>query len=344
MNIFKSINPFNQELIAEHPVFTSEQIDAALSNAEKAFHNWKTTSFQQRSDLLFKLSTVLKNNKEQYALHIALEMGKILAEARAEVEKCALACEYYAENGPILLQDKIIDSDARKSLVAYDPIGAVFAVMPWNFPFWQVIRFAAPTIMAGNVALLKHAKNVSLCAKDIEAAFIEAGFPTGVFQTLIANANQSEQIIAHDIVQGVTLTGSESAGSAVASLAGKHIKKSVLELGGSDPFIVLDDADVLAAAKIATKSRMQNAGQSCIAAKRFIVTQKIEQDFIQAFKNEIALIHQGDQLLATSTMGPVSSVVAADELTTQQQLSVDLGAQIIAGGFKNGANYAPTLL
>ena len=344
MNIFKSINPFNQELIAEHPVFTSEQIDAALSNAEKAFHNWKTTSFQQRSDLLFKLSTVLKNNKEQYALHIALEMGKILAEARAEVEKCALACEYYAENGPILLQDKIIDSDARKSLVAYDPIGAVFAVMPWNFPFWQVIRFAAPTIMAGNVALLKHAKNVSLCAKDIEAAFIEAGFPTGVFQTLIANANQSEQIIAHDIVQGVTLTGSESAGSAVASLAGKHIKKSVLELGGSDPFIVLDDADVLAAAKIATKSRMQNAGQSCIAAKRFIVTQKIEQDFIQAFKNEIALIHQGDQLLATSTMGPVSSVVAADELTTQQQQSVDLGAQIIAGGFKNGANYAPTVL
>ncbi len=344
MTIFKSINPFNQEQVGEYPVLDDARIEAALMVAEIAFEHWKKTTMQHRADLLIKLAAVLRANNEKYAMHISLEMGKILAESRAEVEKCAAACIYYAENGPDILQDRIIASDAKKSLVAYDPIGAVFAVMPWNFPFWQVIRFAAPTLLAGNVGLLKHAKNVSQCALDIEEAFLLAGFPVGVFQSLIMESSKSELVIAHPIVQGVTLTGSENAGSAIAALAGKHIKKSVLELGGSDPFIVLDDADMQQAAIIATKSRMQNAGQSCIAAKRFIVTKGAHDNFLTAFKSEIEKINQGNQLLDTTTMGPVSSLSAALELKQQQDSSVKKGAQIIIGSQNTGANYEPTIL
>jgi len=344
MTVFKSINPFNQEQIGEYPVLDDAKIEAALIVAEIAFNHWKKTTMQYRADLLHKLAAVLRANNEKYAMHISLEMGKILAESRAEVEKCAAACVYYAEHGSVILQDNIIASDAKKSLVAFDPIGAVFAVMPWNFPFWQVIRFAAPTLLAGNVGLLKHAKNVSQCALDIEEAFLLAGYPFGVFQSLIMESSKSELVIAHPVVQGVTLTGSENAGSAVAALAGKHIKKSVLELGGSDPFIVLDDADMQQAAIIATKSRMQNAGQSCIAAKRFIVTKGAYDNFIAAFKNEIEKINQGNQLLDTTNMGPVSSLSAASELKQQQDASIKLGAQVIIGSLSDGANYAPTIL
>ncbi len=344
MSVFKSINPFNQEVVGEYPEFTDAQIESALQLAASAFQDWKKTSYTHRATLLKNLAQQLRTNLDTYAMHISLEMGKVLAESKAEVEKCATACDYYAENGALLLQDRIIPSDAKKSLVAYDPIGAVFAVMPWNFPFWQVIRFAAPTIMAGNVGLLKHAKNVSQCALDIESAFLAAGFPKGVFQALIIPASKSEKIIAHDIVQGVTLTGSENAGSAVAALAGKYIKKSVLELGGSDPFIVLNDADVNLAASIATKSRMQNAGQSCIAAKRFIVCSQVKDDFLNAFQQNIAQIKQGNQLEANTTMGPVSSLAAATELEIQQDNSVKKGARVIIGSKRNGANYEPTIL
>ncbi|MBC8173902.1 MAG: NAD-dependent succinate-semialdehyde dehydrogenase [Chitinophagales bacterium] len=344
MRIFQSINPFDQSVIAEHEVFTDEKIGSALENSETAFQFWKQTALPQRSDLFKKLAETLRTNKEKYALNISLEMGKILKESKAEVEKCAVCCEYYAEHGEAFLKDEIIKSDAHKSLVAFDPIGAVFAVMPWNFPFWQVIRFAVPAIMAGNVGLLKHAKNVTQCALHLQEAFLEAGFPENIFQVLIIESSQSEKIIQHDIVQGVTLTGSEGAGASVASIAGKCIKKTVMELGGSDAFIVLDDADILQAAKIATQSRMQNAGQSCIAAKRFIVIEKIKDDFLAAFKSEVEKIKQGDQLDENTTMGPLSSLKSADDLEQQQNKSINKGAEVITGAKRMDANYQPTIL
>lgn len=345
MKKFQSINPFNNELINEFEIFDDARIEKSLVQAENAFLNWRNTTFQFRSDLFIKLAATLRNNKEKYAHNISLEMGKTIKESIAEVEKCAVCCEYYAEHGEQFLKDEIIQNEnGIKSLVAFDPIGAVFAVMPWNFPFWQVIRFAVPALMAGNVGLLKHAKNVTQCALHLEEAFMESGFPKDVFQSLIIESTQSEKIIQHKIVQGVTLTGSEAAGSSVASLAGKHIKKSVLELGGSDPFIILEDADILKAAKIATKSRMQNAGQSCIAAKRFIVVEKIKNEFLTAFKNEIEKIKQGDQFNPENNMGPVSSLKSAEEIEMQQNNTVQQGAEIISGAKRNGANYQPTLL
>lgn len=344
MNVLKSINPYNQELVEEYPVFTSNQIQFALSQAEIAFRHWKNTTYLFRSNLLLKLAEVLQENSEKYALHIALEMGKILAEARAEVEKCAKACIYYAQNGATLLQDQSISITPDKAIVTHEPLGAVCAIMPWNFPFWQAIRFAVPTTFAGNVILLKHASNVSRCALDIEEAFLLAGFPKGVLQTLLITSARVEELISNDVVRGVTLTGSEAAGASVASLAGKYIKPAVLELGGSDPFIVLDDANIQLAAQIATASRMQNAGQSCIAAKRFIVSRKIHDEFVTAFEREVKKIKQGNQLEATTTMGPLSSPKAANNLYQQQIKSIEKGAIVIAGLPNDNANYYPTIL
>ncbi len=344
MKTFKSINPYNQSLLAEFEVFDNKKIESALLNAEDAFAVWSKSKTQYRSDLLINLAKILRSHKEKYALNISLEMGKILKESRAEVEKCAACCEFYAENGEKYLEVEEVKSDAFKSVVAFDPIGAVFAVMPWNFPFWQVIRFAAPTIFAGNVGLLKHAKNVTQCALHLEEAFKEAGFPDYVFQSLIIESSQAEKIIQHDIVQGVTLTGSEAAGSSIAALSGKHIKKTVMELGGSDPFIILEDADIILAAKAAAQSRMQNAGQSCIAAKRFIVIEKIKDEFITAFKNEVEKIKQGNQLDENTTMGPVSTLKSAGDLHQQQKDSINAGAELITGGNHDNANYQPTII
>lgn len=345
MKKFQSINPFNNELINEFEIFDDARIEKSLVQAENAFLNWRNTTFQFRSDLFTNLAATLRKNKEKYAHNISLEMGKTIKESTAEVEKCAVCCAYYAEHGEQFLKNEIIHDETEiKSLVAFDPIGAVFAVMPWNFPFWQVIRFAAPSLMAGNVGLLKHAKNVTQCALHLEEAFLEAGFPEHVFQSLIIPSSQSEKIIRHQIVQGVTLTGSEGAGTSVASLAGKHIKKSVLELGGSDPFIILEDADIHLAAKIASQSRMQNAGQSCIAAKRFIVEEKIKNDFLEAFKNEIEKIKQGDQLNTDNNMGPVSSLSSAEEIERQVNISMQKGAALITGLKRNGANFQPSLI
>jgi succinate-semialdehyde dehydrogenase/glutarate-semialdehyde dehydrogenase len=341
---FQSINPYNNGLINAFEVFNDAKINQLLAHSESAYQHWKQKSFQTRSDLFHNLANVLRNNKEKYAKNISLEMGKVFTEAKAEIEKCAVCCTYYAENGEKFLQDEIHASDADQSFVVFDPIGAVFAVMPWNFPFWQVIRFAAPTLMAGNVCLLKHAKNVTQCALHLQEAFLEAGFPEYVFQSLIVDASQAEKIIQHAIVQGVTVTGSEAAGSAVATLAGKHIKKTVMELGGADAFIVLEDADIATAAKVATQSRMQNAGQSCIAAKRFIVVDKVKNDFLAAFTTEVEKITQGDPFHELTMMGPVSSVKAAEELEQQQKDSIRKGAEVISGAKRSGANYQPTIL
>lgn len=344
MKTFKSINPFDRSVFAEHPLMTDRQLDQALQLASQAFAAWRKSSFEERSQLLVNLAEVLRAGMEGYALTIAMEMGKVLQEARNEVEKCAVACEFYALKGEALLKDEVIVSDAKRSLVIFQPIGAVFAIMPWNFPFWQVIRFAAPSIMAGNVVLLKHAPNVSQCSKELAAAFLQAGAMHGLFQSLIVDIKVTEKIIAHDIVQGVTLTGSEIAGSSVAALAGKHIRKSILELGGSDPLIVLEDADLEKAAKVAMQSRMQNAGQSCIASKRFIVLESVKEAFQEKLMLIADKIQQGNQLHPETTMGPMARADLAKKLEQQQKASRKQHAEVLFGGKRDGNNYEPTLL
>ncbi len=294
MAFFKSIFPYTQEVKAEYELMTNDAINNCLSLAEKAYKQWRKTSFAERSALMVRVADLLIAQRDDHAYTISLEMGKTLKEAKAEVEKCATCCRYYAENAERFLKEENMLSDAHKSYVRYDPIGAILAIIPWNFPFWQVFRFAAPYLMSGNVALLKHAPNVCGTALAIEKIFFEAGFPEGVFQTLIIDVDTVPYIIDQNIVQGVTLTGSEFAGSQVASLAGKAIKKSVMELGGSDAFIVLEDADMQKAAEIGAASRMQNAGQSCIAGKRFIIVSKAMNDFLHAFELQIKKLKQGD--------------------------------------------------
>lgn len=344
MKVFKSINPFDQSVIAEYPLMSEERVEDALVKADLAFQKWKYVSFSQRADSFHQLGKKLREQKEDLSRLIALEMGKILSEARAEIEKCANTCDYYADHGEEILRDEVIASEAKKSVVAFEPIGAVFAIMPWNFPFWQVLRAATPTIMAGNVMLLKHAPNVCGCSLAIEKLFREAGFPEGVFQSLIAGVDITEKVISHVIVQGVTLTGSEMAGSSVAALSGKHIKKTVLELGGSDPIIILDDADLDRAARVGLQSRMQNAGQSCIAAKRFIVLEKVKEEFVQKLIDGAAKLRQGNPLDETITTGPMARIDLAEKLEEQENASIRAGAEVIAGGMRNGCNFAPTLL
>jgi succinate-semialdehyde dehydrogenase / glutarate-semialdehyde dehydrogenase len=339
-----SRNPYNQNIIEEFQMHDDAAINQKVRIATNAFAGWKKTSFKERSALMTKLADVLRKNKDEYALVVTMEMGKVIREAVGEIEKCAGACEYYAEHAEQLLSDHIIPTEAKKSYVRYQPIGAVLAVMPWNFPFWQVIRFAAPSIMAGNVGLLKHASNVSRVSLTLEKVFLEAGFPEGVFQSLLISSDKVESLIKQDIVQAVTLTGSENAGSQVASIAGRNIKKSVMELGGSDPFIVLADADLVKAAKIATQSRMQNAGQSCIAAKRFIVEAKVKDEFLNLFLQNIKALRQGDPLVEGTTTGPMAQLNLAENLEKQMKASIDAGAKLLTGGERNGCNFQPALL
>jgi succinate-semialdehyde dehydrogenase/glutarate-semialdehyde dehydrogenase len=341
---FKSIYPYTLEVKAEYEVMSDETINSCLSLAKKTFQEWRITSFYERRRLMLKVAELLITKRDNLAYTITIEMGKTLKEAKAEVEKCATCCHYYAENAERFLQNEDMPSDAAKSYVRYDPIGAILAIMPWNFPFWQVFRFAVPYLIAGNVALLKHARNVCGTALAIEKLLLEAGFPKGVFQTLITGTEAIESIINHEIVQGITLTGSEFAGSEVASIAGKAIKKTVMELGGSDAFIVLEDADMEKAAKIATASRMQNAGQSCIAAKRFIVVEKAMDDFLHQFEKQIKQLRQGDPFDDNVTMGPMAKVDLAEQLEHQVQESIKKGAQLLLGDIRNGCNFQPSLL
>jgi succinate-semialdehyde dehydrogenase / glutarate-semialdehyde dehydrogenase len=342
--MLKSINPFDQSIVEQYQEFSPSLIQEKLRTASSAFKDWKKASFTHRSELMLNASKLLIQNKEQYARMISLEMGKVLSEARAEVEKSAAACQYFAENAEKFLADETIKTDSRKSLVSFHPTGTILAVMPWNFPFWQVIRFAAPALMAGNVGVLKHASNVSGCSLLLEEIFRTAGFPEGVFQSLLIDNRQIESILQSDIVQGVALTGSEFAGSQVASIAGKYIKKAVLELGGSDPFIVLADADLENAAKIATQSRMQNAGQSCISAKRFIVDKRVKDEFTAHFLENVNSLRQGDPFVETTTTGPLARVDLAETLEKQLDSSISLGARLLVGGRGEGANFRPALL
>ena len=340
---FKSINPFSQEIIAEYEALTNSQLNKKLELAETAFKNWKNTSFQERADKMQKLANILRANKEKLGLIITSEMGKIISESIGEVEKSASNCDYYAEHAEQMLKDVYYDTPF-KSMSVYDPMGAVFAVMPWNYPFWQVLRYAAPAIMAGNVTLLKHASNVIGCAKAIENAFLEAGFPEGVFQHIGIEIGQVESVIAADIVHGITLTGSEGAGSSVAALAGKHIKKTVMELGGSDAFIVLNDANLEKAAEVAAHSRMLNAGQACICAKRFIVTEKVADEFVSLFAKSIQSLQQGDPLKKGIHLGPLARLDLAETLASQLEKSLKQGAKLVVGGEYENCNFQPTLI
>lgn len=344
MKKFQSIFPYNQKVVAEYPLMPDEEIDAMLALSENVFYSWRDRTFTQRADIFLNVAKLLKQKKESLAKIITNEMGKLTKEAIAEVEKCALACEYFAAHAEEFLRDEIYKTDYKKSFAAFQPIGAVLAIMPWNFPFWQVFRFAAPTLMAGNIALLKHAPNVCGCALAIQDLFEEAGAEKGVFQTVIADVNVTEKILQHNIVQGLSLTGSERAGSSAASIASKHIKKSVLELGGSDCFIVLADADIQKAAQVAVTSRMQNAGQSCIAAKRFLVVKEVLDDFTDAVKTELKKLKPGNPFEKETTFAPMARLDLAENLKRQMDVSIAKGAEIILGGEVDGCNYQPTLL
>lgn len=341
--IFNSINPFTQEIIAEHEVLTNLQLNQKIDSSKRAYKLWRNTSFEERADKMKNLAQFLRANKEKLGLLITNEMGKILSESISEVEKSAANCDFYADHAEQMLKDEYYDTPF-KSMSVYDPMGAVFAIMPWNYPFWQVLRYAAPAIMAGNVTLLKHAPNVIGCAKAIENAFLEAGFPEGVFLQITIDIPQVEGVIASDIVSGITLTGSERAGSSVASLAGKHIKKSVMELGGSDAFVVLNDANLEKAASVAAQSRMLNAGQACICAKRFIVTEKVADEFLALFAQKIKSLQQGNPLQEGIHLGPLARLDLAEKLSDQLEKSLAQGAKLIVGGERVDCNFEPTLI
>lgn len=342
--MLRSVNPFNLSLIAEFKEDDDAAINQKLNVAAGTFQSWKREPFLRRSELMKAAGTVLRRDKDKLAWIISTEMGKVLKEAQGEIEKCAGACDYFAENAERFLKDQEIKTDASRSLVAWQPLGAVLAIMPWNFPFWQVFRFAAPSLMAGNVGLLKHASNVTQCSLAIENVFREAGFPDGAFQSLLVGSDKVDGIIGDDRVAAVTLTGSEFAGTKVASSAGKNLKKTVLELGGSDPFVVLDDADLDLAARVATQSRMQNAGQSCIAAKRFIVSTSVRDAFMEKFQKNVEALRQGDPLQEGTTTGPLARVDLAEDVEKQITKSVSKGARVVTGGRRDGANYQPGIL
>ncbi|MEM9833308.1 MAG: NAD-dependent succinate-semialdehyde dehydrogenase [Bacteroidota bacterium] len=343
----QSINPFNNQLIQEYNEHSDQEIEKALAQAEATYEYWRQVTFAKRSERMYAAARQLQQNKGRYAQLMTDEMGKVKKEAIAEVEKCASACEYYAEHAEQFLTEERLSVPDGEAYIAYDPIGPVLAVMPWNFPFWQVIRFAAPNLMAGNVGILKHASNVSGCALALEEIFREAGFPEGAFQTLLISTDKVGKLLEDQRIKAATLTGSERAGSSVAQIAGNQIKKTVLELGGSDPFIVLADADVDQAAEIAVKARMINCGQSCIAAKRFVIHQAVYNDFMTVFMLKMQQLKQGDPNEETTDYGPMARTDLAGELLGQVKESVTQGARVLLGGDqpdKEGAFLNATVL
>jgi succinate-semialdehyde dehydrogenase/glutarate-semialdehyde dehydrogenase len=342
-----SINPATGETIKTFEELSESEIENKLERAEKAFHDHRLTTFAERAEKMMRAAELLERQKKQLAQTMTGEMGKPIKAAMAEAEKCAWVCRYYAENAERFLGDEMIETNARRSFVRYQPLGAVLAVMPWNFPFWQVFRFAAPALMAGNVGLLKHASNVPSCALAIEAIFREAGFPDGVFQTLLIGSDKVARVIEDRRVRAVTLTGSEDAGSKVASLAGKLIKKTVLELGGSDPFIVMPSADLDEAVKTAVTARTINNGQSCIAAKRFIIAEEIAGEFEQRFVKAMEALNVGNPLDDTVDIGPLATARIREDLEAQVQETIELGARVLTGGERldgPGFYYPPTVL
>lgn len=344
----KSINPHNGELVQSYEPHDSAAIERILGAAKDSFENWRRVAVPERAELMRKVAQLLRRNKSKYAGLMTEEMGKPLADGENEVEKCAVTCEYYADEGVNLLKPEIIASDLAKSWISFEPLGPILAIMPWNFPFWQVIRFAAPNLMAGNVGVLKHASNVTGCSLALEALFLEAGFPHHVFSSVLVEGKKVDKLITHPIIKAVTLTGSTPAGKAVAEAAGRVLKKCVLELGGSDAYLVLKGADVKEAARICAQSRLINGGQSCIAAKRFIVDRSLRKEFEQAMLGEFEKVQMGDPKDKKNSLGPQARKDLRDSLHKQVEKSIDQGAKLLLGGKLDadakGAYYPPTIL
>lgn len=343
----QTINPATGELIQEFKEMGKDEINEALDTSVVAYKEWRNTSFETRSKLLFKVAADLRKNSLEYGRIITLEMGKPLAQAVAEVEKCAWGCEYYAEHAEEFLADDVIQTEAQKSYVHYQPLGVLLAVMPWNFPFHQVFRAAAPATMAGNVVVLKHASNVTMSALKMVEIFERAGYPKGVFSTLLVGGAHMDAIVADARIAAATVTGSEFAGSRVAAVAGEHIKPTVLELGGSDPFIILEDADLESAVPGAVTGRTLNAGQSCICAKRFIVVESVYDEFVDKFVPVMEALKMGDPQDAETQIGPLARADLRDELHKQVEASVEKGARLLTGGRipdMAGSYYPPTVL
>ena len=343
----ESINPATEEKIEIYEEHTRQEIDIILENVDKAQKSWKKTEFSERSRLMRSTADVLRANSERYAKIMTHEMGKPISGARSEVEKCAWVCEYYADNAAEFLSDEVIETDASQSFVTFRPMGVVLAVMPWNFPFWQVFRFAAPALMAGNAGVLKHASNVTGCALAIEEIFREAGFPEHLFRTLKVPGKNVAGVIENPIIKAVTLTGSVPAGRAVAEKAGSLLKKTVMELGGSDPYVILEDADLDSAVETCVTSRLINSGQSCIAAKRFIVVESVLEKFTNKFTAQMRSKTMGNPMDEESDLGPQARNDLRDELHQQVQKSIENGAKCILGGEipnRKGAWYPSTIL
>lgn len=343
----ESINPATGKKIKSYPEFSSVKIQNIMNQAQAAFQLWRRQSFKKRGQKMKKAGQILRKNKEQYARLMAEEMGKPLVQGRSEVEKCAWVCDFYAQEAERYLSVELIKTDASKSFVAYEPLGIILAVMPWNFPFWQVFRCAAPTLMAGNAILLKHASNVCGCALAIEEVFKEAEFPDGLFRSLLIPGKKVGSLIEHPLIQAVTLTGSTQAGKSIAAQAGALVKKTVLELGGNDPYIILADADLEKTIETCVASRMINGGQSCVAAKRFIVVESILKKFTEEFVEKMRAHFMGPPMSPVTTLGPMARHDLRDQLHAQVQESIKQGARLLLGGNipeNPGAYYPPTVL
>ena len=346
MNLI-SINPANNKKINSYEEISKDSINQIIDSSFNTFLEWRNKSFSYRAKKMRHLAELLKQKKDLLGLLMTKEMGKPIKQSIAEAEKCAWVCEYYADNAEKFLSQKEIPTGSTKSFISFQPIGIVLAIMPWNFPFWQVFRFASPALMAGNVGILKHASNVQGCAIEIEKLFLEAGFPKFAFSNLVIGSKKVSNVIKNSKISAVTLTGSTPAGKSVASLAGSLLKKTVLELGGNDPYVILEDADLDNAVKSCIAGRMLNAGQSCIAAKRFIVVQSRLKEFIDKVHNEIKKMKMGDPINPDINIGPMVNNIARDELHQQVLISIEKGAKLLFGGKipqLDGAFYPPTLL
>ena len=337
---FRSINPATGQVLAEFPAHTPAEVEQRLTRGSATAPRWRATPVSERAAMVRRLGELLEAEKERIGRMMTLEMGKPIRAAVDEAAKCAVACRYYADHGPSFVADQEVEDEGHRSFVAYDPLGVVLAVMPWNFPFWQAIRFMAPAFVAGNVGLLKHASNVPQCALELEALVRRAGAPEGVFQALLIGSDGVAGVLSDRRVAAATLTGSEGAGSSVASIAGKHIKPTVLELGGSDPFIVMPSADFDRAVDTAVKARTINNGQSCIAAKRFIVHESIFDRFLRRFTEGMQALRVGDPMDPSTQLGPLASAKQAEELEEQVARSVTAGARLVCGGRRAGTDTA----
>lgn len=343
----KSINPSTGKEIKSYQEMSYEDVDSIITKSNAAFISWRDIDFSARKSFMKRVGGILRERKEKYALLMTEEMGKPIKQSYAEVEKCVWVCDYFADNAETFLADTIIDTEASNSFVTFQPLGVVLAIMPWNFPFWQVFRFAAPNLMAGNTGILKHASNVTGCALAIEEVFHDAGFPENVFRTIILPSKEVGKVIENKNIAAVTITGSVGAGKSVAEKAGSVLKKVVLELGGSDPYLVLEDADLEQAAAACVYSRLINAGQSCIAAKRFIVVESVYDEFERLFLENMKSKKMGDPFDENNELGPQASISLRDELHKQVEESINKGAKLLLGGKileGNGAYYPPTVL